>query len=121
MSEQELKVLKEQIKQELLAEINTNKEKTKTVWQSIKEEFKEDFKMFNYTKDTKVIGTDYKPYMREDEVHFEYIFSTTIGTILRLMYQTKNVNKIDADYEEVKGIVQKIINILKENKKVVKI
>ncbi|MCI8640327.1 MAG: hypothetical protein HFJ59_00370, partial [Clostridia bacterium] len=47
MNEKELLELKEQIKRELLAEINTKKENQNS-WQKIKEDYKEEFNKFDF-------------------------------------------------------------------------
>lgn len=115
MSEQELLELKKQIKQEILAEVNMRKENENN-WKKIKQEYKEDFKLFNYEYDNRVLGIDYKYYTKKEEKHFENQVSNAIGTLLRLLYKVKNVSNINVDYEEMKNIVGQILDVLKRNK-----
>lgn len=109
MSEQELKALKEEIKQELLKELQEPKPKRETVWSRIKKEFKEEAKLFNYEYDWTIDGRKTK-----QTKHFENEVFQSIGTLLRFKYKERLVNNITTDYEEVKDIVEKILNILKE-------
>ena len=120
MSESELLELKNQIKQEILAEMNTKKENQNT-WQKIKKEYEEDFKLFNYEYDNKVLGSDYKYYTQKAEKHFEYQVSNVIGILLRLLYKADNVSKINANYEEIKSVVEQILNVLRQNKKEIEV
>ncbi len=53
MSEKELLELKEQLKQEIIAEMEKKKE-VQTNWLRIKKEFAEDFKMFNKDNSEKI-------------------------------------------------------------------
>lgn len=95
MSESELLELKEQIKREILKEINTKKE-NENMWSKIKKEYEEEFKKITN---------------KERDV---YVLQGAIGTLLRVIYKTESVLKINAEYEEMKEIVEKILNILKE-------
>lgn len=95
MGEKELLELKEQIKKELLAEMNT-KRRVGTVWEIVKQEYKEQIEELNK------IPSD------------NHSLEDAIRTIIRAKYGVRSVAKIKADYEEVKTIVEKIINILKE-------
>lgn len=95
MSESELLELKEQIKREILTEIKVKKE-NENIWTKIKKEYEEEFK--------KLVN-------RERDV---YVLQGAIGTLLRILYKAESVSKINAEYEEMKEIVEKIMNILKE-------
>lgn len=116
MSEQELKALKEQIKQELMEEII--KPKQENLWKKIKQEYKEEFKKFNYTNHWEAVNCEGKLVTKDTKVIAEYPLTNAIGILLRITYKVENVSKINADYKEVKEIVGNIINILKERRKV---
>lgn len=115
MSDEEFNALKEEIRQELLEEFKNKKKMT--LWKKLKKQYEEDFKMFNYTKDNKVTGKDFNEYIRKDEVHLEDEVQLVIATTLKLIYKERYVDRISADYEEVKLIVENILKILKENRK----
>ena len=102
MSEKELLELKEQLKQEIIAEMEKKKE-VQTNWLRIKKEFAEDFKMFN------------KDNSEKNQYHLE----NAIGTLLKLLYKANNVSKIDKKYEDMKLVVEQLINVLKANMEVI--
>ncbi len=116
MSENELQELKEQIKQEILKEMKEPKRK-ETVWSKIKQEFEEEAKLFNYEYDETVEGEYGQKYIRKQEKHYERDVFTAIGTLLRLKYKERLVHNIEADYEEVKQIVESILGIMKDSQK----
>lgn len=101
MSETELIELKNQLKQEILEEINSRKVNENN-WKKIKDEHEEEFK---------------KLITRERDI---YALQNAIGILLRLLYKAENVSKIDASYEEMKSIVEQILDVLKQNKKEIK-
>lgn len=108
MSESELLELKNQLKQEILAEMKEPKPRKETVWSKIKQEFKEEAKMFNYKYEDRVDGR-----IVEREKHFEIKVFEAIGTLLKLKYKERLTHNIDADYEEVKQIVNSIFEVFK--------
>ena len=116
MSNEELQELKEQIKQEILKEMKEPKRK-ETVWSKIKQEFEEEAKLFNYEYDETVEGEYGQKYIRKQEKHYERDVFTAIGTLLRLKYKERLVHNIEADYDEVKEIVEGILGIMKDSKK----
>jgi len=116
MSEIELKELKEQIKQEIIAEMNTKKENENN-WKRIKQEYEEEFKKFNYIDHWEATIEDGRVISRDKEVNAIYPLQTAIGTLLRIVYKADTVSKMDAKYEDMKNIVEQILNILKANKK----
>lgn len=97
MSNEELQELKEQIKQEILAEMNTRK-RVGTVWEIVKKEYEEEIKEVNK------IPSD------------NHSLKDAIRTIIRAKYGVRSVANIKADYDEVKEIVEGILGILKEKK-----
>lgn len=97
MSNEELQELKEQIKQEILAEMNTRK-RVGTVWEIVKKEYEEEIKEVNK------IPSD------------NHSLEDAIRTIIRAKYGVRSVANIKADYDEVKEIVEGILGILKEKK-----
>lgn len=113
MSEQELKNLKEQIKRELMAEINTKKENQNT-WQKIKEEYKDEFSKFNFIDHWEYINSNNELMSRDTEIIATYPLQSAIGTLLRIANKSKTVAKMDISYEEAKDMVEKILEILKE-------
>lgn len=98
MLENELKELKEQIKQEILKEMNTKKE-NESNWSKIKKEYEEEFK---------------KLITRERDI---YTLQNATGTILRIICKTDSVNRININYEEAKEIVEGILGIMKNKQK----
>lgn len=94
MSENELKELKEQIKQEVLAEMNRRK-RIDTVWETVKKEYKEQIKELNK------IPSD------------NHSLEDAIRTIVRAKYGVRSVANVNTSYEELKNIVEQILNILK--------
>lgn len=114
MSEQELKALKEQIKQELIEEMK--KPRQENLWKKIKQEYKEEFNKFNYIEHWEAMNCEGRLVTRDKEVIAEYPLTNAIGTLLRITYKAENVSKINADYEEVKKTVGSILNILKEKR-----
>ena len=95
MSEQDLLKLKEQIKQEIMAEMNTRK-RVGTVWETVKKEYEKEIEEANK------IPND------------NHSLEDALWTIVRAKYGVRSVANINADYEEVKLIVENILNILKE-------
>lgn len=112
MSEQEIKRLKEELKKEILAEMNTKKENENN-WKKIKTELEQEFNNLDYMNHNELISRDTK-------VSVKYPLQNAIGTILRVIYKAENVSKINADYEDMKNIVEQIFNILKQNRKELK-
>lgn len=117
MSENELQELKEQIKQEILREMKEPKARKETVWSRIKQEFEEEAKLFNYEYDDTVTGEYGVKHIVKREKHYEGDVFTAIGTLLRLKYKERLVHNIEADYEEVKQIVESILGIMKDSQK----
>lgn len=113
MNEQELKTLKEQIKKEVIAEMQVKKENQNT-WQKIKNEYKEEFQKFNFINHWEFIDTNNNLHTRDEEIRAEYPMQNAIGTLLRITNKSKTIAKMDISYEEAKDIVEKILNILKE-------
>lgn len=113
MSEQELKSLKEQIKKEVLAEMEIKKENQNT-WQRIKNEYKEEFEKFNFIDHWEFINADNQVISRDSEIIATYPLQNAIGTLLRIANKSKTIAKMNISYEEAKDIVEKILNILKE-------
>ena len=103
MSNEELIALKEQIKKEVIAEMQTKKENENN-WKKLKTEFEEEFDKFDYSNGQRKITT-------------RFAIQGAIGTLLRILYRADNVSKINANYEEMKAIVEPILDILKQNKK----
>ena len=116
MDNEQIEELKEQIKQEILREMKEPKRK-ETVWSKIKQEFEEEAKLFNYEYDETVEGEYGQKYIRKQEKHYEGDVFTAIGTLLRLKYKERLVHNIEADYDEVKEIVEGILEIMKDNPK----
>lgn len=98
MSENELKELKEQIKQEILSEMNTRK-RVGTVWEIVKKEYEEQIEEVNK------IPND------------NHSLEDAIRTIVRAKYGVRSVANIKADYDEVKRIVEGILEIMKDSQK----
>ncbi len=117
MSEQEIKALKEQIKRELLTEINIKKENQNT-WQKIKEEYEEEFNKFDFVDHWEYVDADSKVISRDTTISVKYPLQSAIGTLLRIAKKSKTVSKMNISYEEAKDIVEKILCILKEKQKV---
>lgn len=115
MSESELKELKEQIKQEVIAEINAKKENENN-WKKIKQEYEEEFKKFNYIDHWETTTGDGRVISRDKEVNAIYPLQNAIGTLLRIVYKAETVSKMNVKYEDMKNIVEQILNILKTNK-----
>ena len=113
MSEQELKTLKEQIKKEVIAEMQAKKENQNT-WQRIKNEYKEEFEKFNFIDHLEFVNSENQLITRDEEIGATYPLQNAIGTLLRIVNKSKTVTKMDISYEEAKDIVEKILNILKE-------
>lgn len=115
MSENEIKELKEQLKRELLAEMNTKKENQNT-WQRIKEEYEEEFSKFDFVDHWEFINSENKLITRDTPVSAKYPLQNAIGTLLRITNKAKTVSKMNITYEEAKDMVEKILSILKENR-----
>lgn len=98
MSNEELQELKEQIKQEILAEMNTRK-RVGTVWEIVKKEYEEEIKEVNK------IPND------------NHSLEDAIRTIIRAKYGVRSVANLKADYDEVKEIVESILGIMKDSQK----
>lgn len=113
MSENELKELKEEIKRELLAEMNTKKENQNT-WQRIKEEYEEEFSKFDFVEHWECINPSNELVTKDTPVSAKYPLQNAIGTLLRISNKAKTVSKMNITYDEAKDIVEKILNILKE-------
>ena len=102
MSNEELQELKEQIKQEILSEMNTRK-RVGTVWEIVKKEYEEQIEEVNK------IPND------------NHSLEDAIRTIVRAKYGVRSVANLKADYDEVKEIVEGILGIMKNaQEKVVK-
>ena len=97
MSEQELIKLKEEIKQEIMAEMNTRK-RVGTVWEIVKKEYEEEIKKAN-----KIPGDNHS-------------LEDAIRTIVRAKYGVRSVANVNANYEDIKSIIEKVLDILKENR-----
>ncbi len=95
MNENEIKELKEQLKKELLAEMNIGKRKD-SAWDMVRKEYEEEIKRLNK------IPSD------------NHSLEDAIRTLIRAKYGVRNVVNVEADYQELKDIVEKILNILKE-------
>lgn len=117
MDNEQIQELKEQIKQEILKEMKEPKSRKETVWSKIKQEFEEEAKLFNYEYDETVEGEYGQKYIRKQEKHYEGDVFTAIGTLLRLKYKERLVHNIEADYDEVKEIVEGILGIMKNKQK----
>lgn len=113
MSENEIKELKEQLKKELLAEINAKKE-NENVWKRIKEEYEDEFSKFDFVDHWEFINSENELIVRDTPVSARYPLQNAIGTLLRISNKAKTVSKMNITYEEAKDIVEKILNILKE-------
>lgn len=113
MSEQELKILKEQIKREVIAEIEAKKESQNT-WQRIKNEYKEEFEKFNFIDHSEAINVNNELIIKDTMITATYPLQNAIGTILRIINKSKTISKMNINYQEAKEIVDKILNILKE-------
>lgn len=113
MSEQEVQALKEQIKRELLAEMNTKKENENS-WKRLKDEYKDEFSKFNFIDHWEFTDINNNLHTRDEEIKAEYPLQSAIGTLLRIVYKAKSVTKMNVPYEELKEIVDKILAILKE-------
>lgn len=98
MDKEQIEELKEQIKQEILKEMNTKKE-NESNWSKIKKEYEEEFK---------------KLITRERDI---YTLQNATGTILRIICKTDSVNRININYEEAKEIVEGILGIMKNKQK----
>lgn len=98
MTDEEINALKEEIKQELLSEMNTRK-RAGTVWETVKSEYQEQIKEVNK------IPND------------NHSLEDALRTIVRAKYGVRSISNITASYEEVKSIVENILKILKENRK----
>lgn len=98
MSNEELQELKEQIKQEILSEMNTRK-RAGTVWEIVKKEYEEQIEEVNK------IPND------------NHSLEDAIRTIVRAKYGVRSVANIKADYDEVKRIVEGILGIMKDSQK----
>lgn len=102
MSESELQELKNQIKQEILAEMNTRK-RVGTVWETVKKEYE------NQIEELNKIPND------------NHSLEDAIRTIVRAKYGVRSVANINASYEDIKSIVEQILNVLKQNKKEIEV
>lgn len=98
MDNEQIEELKEQIKQEILAEMNTRK-RVGTVWEIVKKEYEEEIKEVNK------IPND------------NHSLEDAIRTIVRAKYGVRSVANLKADYDEVKEIVEGILGIMKDNQK----
>lgn len=116
MSENELQELKEQIKQEILREMNTKKE-NKNTWQKIKEEYKDEFSKFDFIDHWECINVNNKLISRDTKIFATYPLQNAIGTILRILYKSKTVTNMNINYEEAKQIVESILGIMKDKQK----
>lgn len=116
MSNEELQELKEQIKQEILREMNTKKENENT-WNKIKNKYKDEFRKFNFIDHWEFIDTDNRIISHDEEIIAEYPIQNAIGTLLRIIYKSKTVNKMNVPYEEAKRIVEDILGIMKDSQK----
>ena len=92
MSESELLELKNQIKQEILAEMNT-----------VKKEYE------NQIKELNKIPND------------NHSLEDAIRTIVRAKYGVRSIANINATYEDIKNIVEQILNVLRQNKKEIEV
>ena len=116
MNEQEMIALKEQIKKEVIAEMEIKKENQNT-WQRIKNEYKEEFRKFNFIDHWEFIDSNNDLHTRDEEILAEYPLQSAIGTLLRIVNKSKTVTKMDISYEEAKEIVDKILSILEERRR----
>ncbi len=119
MSENELKELKEQLKKEILAEMNTKKENENN-WKRIKQEYEDEFEKFDYINHWECINCNNKLITRDKEVKAAYPMQSAIGTLLKIIYKAESVAKINAKYEDMKSIVEGILTVCKEAKDVSK-
>jgi Ni,Fe-hydrogenase III component G len=115
MGENELIRLKEDIKREIIEEMKNKKQES--VWSKLKKEYSEEFQKFNYIEHWEFTNIAGEFCEHNKEVKAEYPMSNAIGTLLKIIYKVENVKKIDAEYDEVKNIVDGIIKVLNENKK----
>lgn len=113
MSEQDLLKLKEEIKQEIIAETNAKKE-SQNAWNKIKEEYKDEFSKFDFIEHWEYTDADNRVISRDTQVSAQYPLQSAIGTLLRIIYKSKTVAKMNIDYENAKDTVERILNILKE-------
>jgi len=116
MSNEELIALKEQIKKEVIAEMEIKKENQNT-WQKIKNEYKEEFEKFNFIDHWEFIDLNNNLHTRDEQIIATYPLQSAIGTLLRITNKSKTIAKMDIGYEEAKEMVDKILSILKENRK----
>lgn len=116
MSEQEIKRLKEELKKEILAEMNTKKENENN-WKKIKIELEQEFDNLDYINHWECLNANNELISKNTKVSVKYPLQNAIGTILRIVYKAENVSKINANYEDMKSIVEQIFNILKQNRK----
>lgn len=92
MSEKELLELKEQIKKELISEMNTKKE-NESNWKKIKEEYKEDFSKFDFIDHWEFINANNELISKDEKISTIYPLQNAIGTLLRIVYKSRTVNK----------------------------
>lgn len=116
MTEQELQELKEQIKQEILKEMNAKKE-NKNTWQKIKEEYKDEFSKFDFIDHWEFTNADNKVISSDTKISATYPLQNAIGTILRILYKSKTVTNMNINYEEAKQVVESILSIMKDKQK----
>ena len=117
MSEKEMLELKEQLKQEILKEID-NKKKNQNNWNKLKKELKEEIEQFNYINHWKFTDpTTGEIKSSDNEVIVEYQLQNAIATFLKVIYKVKTIAKINANYEDMKSITVQLLNVLKLNMK----
>ena len=112
MSENEIRELKEQLKKELLAEIQ--KPKKESTWKKVKREYEGEFKKFDYIDRWEFLNFNHELIVKDTPIRAEYLMSNAIGTLARIVYKVKSVKDLDVDYEELKGFVDKILKVCKE-------
>ena len=92
MSEKELLELKEQIKKELISEMNTKKENENN-WKKIKTEFEEEFSKFDFIDHWEFINANNELISKDEKISTIYPLQNAIGTLLRIVYKSRTVNK----------------------------
>lgn len=116
MSTDEIQKLKEELKQEILAEMKQTKGQD-SVWKKISKEFKDDFNKFDYIEHWECINSKGDLVSRDFSRNVGNNVKSAIGNILKTAYKVDTAPRVKEDYERVKTAVQDILNILERERK----
>ena len=118
MKNEDVEKLKEELRKELLEELRTqvNYEKQDN-WTRVRKEYEKKFKKYDYTKRWEFTTSKGELVKREEDVHANQTIIGSIGTLLKSIYETPHIHRLQASYDDVKDFTEDIYQVLEKHKK----